>query len=48
MQAFEFYATPENGFITIPAQYKNRVTSDVKVILLESKPFKFNREEANA
>jgi len=48
MQAYEFYATPENGVITIPEQYKSRLTKDVKVIILEHKPYKFNREEANA
>ncbi|MCL2693584.1 MAG: hypothetical protein FWE60_00585 [Oscillospiraceae bacterium] len=48
MQAYEFYATPENGVIPIPEQYRSRVTSSVKVILLESKPYKFNREEATA
>jgi hypothetical protein len=48
MQAYEFYATPENGVIPIPEQYRNRVTTNVKVILLENEPFKFNREEANA
>jgi len=48
MQAYEFYATPENGVITIPEQYKDRLSADVKVILLEYKPFKFDREEINA
>jgi hypothetical protein len=37
MQAYEFYATPENGMIRIPEQYKNLITSGVKVILLEQK-----------
>ncbi|MCL2499933.1 MAG: hypothetical protein FWE90_06300 [Defluviitaleaceae bacterium] len=35
MQAYEFYATPENGTIKLPEQLKNRITSGVKVILLE-------------
>ena len=48
MQAYEFYATPQNGTITIPEQYKNRITSDVKVIILDEKPWTFNRDEANA
>jgi mannitol/fructose-specific phosphotransferase system IIA component (Ntr-type) len=48
MQAYEFYATPENGTIVIPEQYKNAITDEVMVIVLEKKPFKFNREEANA
>ena len=48
MQAYEFYAKPENGVIRIPDEYKNRITNDVKVIILDEKPWKFNREEANA
>jgi hypothetical protein len=48
MQAYEFYATPENGIIKIPEQYKNRITSGVKVILLEQKPNDYYKEEANA
>ena len=48
MEAYEFYATPENGTITIPDQYKRKITSEVKVIVLEKIPFNFNREEANA
>jgi len=48
LEAYEFYATPENGTISIPEQYKKKITSEVKVILLELTPFKFNREEANA
>jgi len=47
MQAYEFYATPENGAIKIPEQYKNRITSGVKVILLEQKPFNTSKEKAN-
>ncbi|MCL2602972.1 MAG: hypothetical protein FWD90_00665 [Defluviitaleaceae bacterium] len=35
MQAYEFYATPENGAIKLPEQLKNKITSGVKVILLE-------------
>ena len=48
MQAYEFYATPENGSIKIPEQFRNKIISGVKVILLEEKPWKFDREEANA
>jgi len=47
MQAYEFYATPENGVIPIPAQYRNRVTKNVRVILFESNPYKFDKEELN-
>ena len=48
MQAYEFYAKPEKGMIRIPEQYKNRLKSEVKVIILDEKQWKFNREEANA
>ena len=48
MQAYEFYATPENGVIPIPEKYRDRVKKSVKVILLEDKTWKFDREEANA
>ena len=37
MQTYEFYATPENGTIKIPDQYKYIITTAVKVILLEQK-----------
>jgi len=48
MQAYEFYATPENGALMIPEKYRNKITSGVKVILLEDTSWKFDREEANA
>ena len=35
MQAYEFYAVPENGTIKIPKQFRNRIKTSVKVILLE-------------
>jgi len=38
MEAYEFFATPENGVITIPEQYRRSITSGVKVILLAQKP----------
>jgi len=38
LEAYEFYATPENGAIMIPEQYREAITSGVKVILLEQKP----------
>jgi hypothetical protein len=40
MQAYEFYATPENGTITIPERYKSRITTGVKVIILDEKSYK--------
>ena len=73
MQAYEFLAKPENGAILIPEEFRNKIVSDVKVIVLETKQngfclkedhngykshlllppildtkgWKFNREEAN-
>ena len=38
MEAYEFYATPENGTIKIPEQYRTLIKSVVKVILLEQEP----------
>ena len=37
MQSYEFYAVPENGVITIPEQYRNKIKAGVKVILFEEK-----------
>ena len=48
MQAYEFYAKPENGVIPIPEQYKNLLTDYVMVIVLEKKPWRLNRDEVNA
>ena len=48
MQAYEFYAKPKNGVIPIPEQYRNIITDDVMVIVLEKKPLRFDREEINA
>ena len=48
MQAYEFYATPENGTIKIPEQYRKRITSGVKVILLEEKSFGYSEKTATA
>ena len=47
MQAYEFYATPENGFIKIPEQYLNYITSSVRVILLGQKPVINNKDETS-
>ncbi|MCL2188520.1 MAG: hypothetical protein FWC16_06690 [Defluviitaleaceae bacterium] len=48
MQAYEFYAKPKDGMITIPEQYRNIITDNIQVIILEKTPWSFNREEANA
>ena len=47
MQAYEFYAKPQNGIISIPEQYRNQITDNVLVIILEKEPWTFNRDEAN-
>ena len=36
MQAYEFVAKPENGNIPIPRELLYRITSSVKVIVLEA------------
>ena len=46
MQAYEFLAKAENGVIPIPEEFKNRITSDVKVIVLDMKSSSLNREQA--
>ena len=48
MQAYEFYAKTENGVIKIPDEYKNRFSSEVKVIILEDKRWKIDKEEIRA
>jgi len=47
MQAYEFLAKPENGVIPIPEEFRNRITSDVKVIVLETKQNGFGFKETN-
>ena len=37
MQAYEFSARLDNGVIYVPEKYKNKIKSEVKVILLEKK-----------
>jgi hypothetical protein len=48
MEAYQFYAKPEDGVIRIPDEYKHKIIDKVKVIVLEEKLWKFDREEANA
>jgi hypothetical protein len=38
MHAYEFYTTPKDGVIHIPEQYKNQITDNVLVIVLEKEP----------
>ena len=44
MQAFEFYAKPQNGVIIIPDQYKNRISDDVFVIVMDKKYWSVNQK----
>jgi hypothetical protein len=46
MEAYEFFAMPENGTIVIPKQYRTKITSEVKVILLEKSPRKATGRKA--
>ena len=46
MEAYEFFATPENGTIVIPEQYRAKITSGVKVILLDKSPRKAGGRKA--
>jgi len=45
MQAYEFYAKPNNGVIPIPEQYKNQITDNILVIVIEKKEITFNHEK---
>lgn len=47
MQAYEFYAIPKNGVISIPDQYKGKITTRIKVILLEQTSMKFGNDKVN-
>jgi hypothetical protein len=47
MQAYEFYTKPKNGIIQIPENYKNLITEDVMVIILEKKSAPVVNLEAN-
>jgi len=47
MQAYEFLAKPENGAIPIPEEFRSKITSYVKVIVLETKQNGLNLTEAN-
>ena len=48
MEAYEFYATPENGTILIPKRLRRKLTSNVKVILLEQKSHKASNRKATS
>ncbi|MCL2350326.1 MAG: hypothetical protein FWC67_02485 [Defluviitaleaceae bacterium] len=34
MQAYEFLTKPENGVIVIPEKYQDKITSNIRVIVL--------------
>ncbi len=38
MQSYEFFTTPENGVISIPEQYKNKLTPRIKVVMFNQTP----------
>jgi len=42
MEAYQFYAKPENGIIRIPDEYMSRITDTVKIIVLEERSRKTN------
>jgi len=46
MEAYEFYATPVNGAILIPERLRERVTSSVKVILIDQNTSKVDSRRA--
>jgi len=48
MKAYEFTVKPENGVIPIPEELKGRITSNVKVIVLEVEPCMFSRGRDSA
>jgi hypothetical protein len=47
MQAYEFYAMPRDGVIPIPEQYKSKITTRIKVILLEQRSEDSNGNDDN-
>lgn len=47
MQAYEFYAIPQNGKIIIPEKYIKYITAGVKVIILDENSSIINEEETS-
>jgi hypothetical protein len=45
MQAYEFDATIKNGVINIPEEYKEKIHSDVRVIILADKKTKSPKKD---
>ena len=48
MQAYEFYTKAKDGVIPIPEQYKNQITENILVIVLEKKPVILNHAKDSA
>ena len=46
MQAYEFYTKPKDGALPIPEEYRQLITDNVMVIVLEKKPSKLNNNTA--
>ena len=45
MRAYEFQTAVNNGIIHIPVEYRSKISSKVKVILLSEEPIKKTNEE---
>jgi calcineurin-like phosphoesterase len=45
MQAYEFYAKPVDGMIPIPEDYRELITDEVDVIVLEKHAYQRTREK---
>jgi hypothetical protein len=48
MQAYEFYAKPENGIISIPDNYRHLITDEITVIILDKKHSLFEPVKNNS
>ena len=44
MQAYEFYATPKNGVISLPEELQDKILATVKVIMLTGMPHESAKE----
>lgn len=48
MQTYEFFAIPENGVIFLPENLKDRITSTVKVFVMEVTTEKADDDKNNS
>jgi len=48
MQAYEFLTKPTNGVITIPEELRRKITSNIKVIILDLNPNNPGIDDINA